>query len=135
MSSRKSYKDVMRQKIMVIEDDLDTRLAIECVLENAGYEVSLFDNAHDAMEQVQHEPPALILMDVMMPNMDGFAATKALKSNVRTAAVPIVMLTALGEIEDMENGWDSGVDLYLQKPFHPQQFLDYVQTILAPTTD
>jgi DNA-binding response OmpR family regulator len=125
----------MRQKIVVVEDDLDTRLAIECLLENAGYEVSMFDNAHDALEQVQHEQPALILMDVMMPTMDGFAATRALKGDVRTAAVPIVMLTALGEIEDMEHGWDSGVDLYLQKPFHPQQFLDYVQTILSPATD
>ncbi len=120
----------MAQKIMVVEDDADTRRLLVVVLEKAGYEVIGVENATEAIRQAMRQHLDLILMDVMMPGIDGFEATRELKAQPATARIPIVILTALNTLPVMKEGWGAGTDLYLEKPLGVEKLVAYVDSIL-----
>jgi two-component system alkaline phosphatase synthesis response regulator PhoP/two-component system response regulator VicR len=108
---------------------------VQINLVKEGYEVVTASNGREALEKVAAEKPDLIIMDVMMPEMDGFGALKILKENSATAAIPVIMLTAKAQDADVFQGWKSGADLYLTKPFNPQELITFVKRIfLAQTT-
>lgn len=119
----------MAKKILAVDDEKHILRLVQINLEKAGYEVVTGTNGREAIEKVHSEKPELIVMDVMMPEMDGFEALKQLKSDPATADIPVIMLTAKAQDADVFHGWQSGADLYLTKPFNPIELLTFVKRI------
>lgn len=107
----------MSKRIYITEDEEDIREVIRCTLESFSYEISAFENAEDCLEAAQKEPPDLILMDIMLPGMDGITALKQLKTQRQTKGIPVIMLTAKSSEVDKVTGLDGGADDYITKPF------------------
>ncbi len=117
-------------KILVADDEEENLKILEIRLSNAGYEVIKARDGREAVEYAFKEKPDLIVMDVMMPNMDGFEATKTLRSKLATAAIPILMLTAKRDKESELKGLDVGADDYLTKPFDKDKLLARIRMLL-----
>jgi DNA-binding response OmpR family regulator len=94
-----------------------------------GYEVSSAATGRDALEQMAFGQPDLVVLDVMMPVMDGFATLKAIRENAATADLPVVMLTAKTDEKAVTNGWSEGATLYLAKPFEVEDFLACLEAV------
>ena len=122
-------EEAARHTILVVDDDEQLRCVISTNLELAGYNVELSTDGEDALARVEDALPDLILLDVRMPLLDGFATSRRLRShpNPTVASVPIVMLTARGEPEDKVLGFDAGADDYITKPFGPAELLARVR--------
>jgi two-component system alkaline phosphatase synthesis response regulator PhoP/two-component system response regulator VicR len=99
-------------------------------LERAGYEVVTAFDGKDALEKVEAERPDLVVLDVMMPFIDGFEVLRRLKADPDTAEIPVLMLTAKAQDRDILQGWMLGTDGYLVKPFNPQELLTWVRRTL-----
>jgi two-component system, OmpR family, alkaline phosphatase synthesis response regulator PhoP len=119
----------MSKKILAVDDERHIVRLVEINLIKDGYQVVTASNGRQALEKVAAEKPDLIIMDVMMPEMDGFAALQELKNNPATANIPVIMLTAKAQDADVFQGWKSGADLYLTKPFNPKELLTFVRRI------
>jgi two-component system alkaline phosphatase synthesis response regulator PhoP len=119
----------MPKKILAVDDEKHIVRLVEINLIKEGFEVMTATNGREALESVAAKRPDLIVMDVMMPEMDGFAALKKLKENPETADIPVIMLTAKAQDADVFKGWQSGADLYLTKPFNPSELITFVQRI------
>jgi DNA-binding response OmpR family regulator len=107
--------------VLVVDDDADIRLVVGATLRKlqVPVEVTEAENGLDALEKVKAAPPDLVVLDVMMPRMDGFETCRALRENVRTAFVPILMLTASADQDSRTKGYLIGTDDYMSKPFMP----------------
>jgi diguanylate cyclase (GGDEF)-like protein len=116
--------------ILVVEDELVNRLLLQRTLERAGYQIVLAHDGEEALIAVEHYRPDLILMDVMMPKMDGFEAIRHLRNRPATRQVPIILLTCLGEMESKIRGLDAGANDYLVKPFDVKELLARVRATL-----
>ena len=99
-------------------------------LERAGYTVVTAFDGREALEKVELEQPDLVVLDVMMPYMDGFEVLQTLRKNQSTRDLPVIMLTAKAQDADVFRGWQSGVDCYLTKPFNPMELISFVKRIL-----
>ncbi len=121
--------------ILVVEDEEDIQELLEYTLTNAGYRVDVTDRGEEALELVQENHPALLVLDLMLPGLDGLEVCRRLKSAERTAALPIVILTAKGEEEDIIAGFKAGADDYINKPFSPKVLLARVEAVLRRTAD
>jgi len=119
----------MAKTILVVDDERHIVRLVQVNLERAGYEVATAYDGVEAIEAVQSELPDMIIMDVMMPRMDGFEALKELRANEQTKDIPVIMLTAKAQDADIFKGWSSGVDSYLTKPFNPRELLAFVDRI------
>ena len=114
----------IKKKILVVEDDEDIRNLILFNLEMTGeYELLSSDNGEDALVLAQKHIPALVILDVMLPGIDGFEVCRQLKSNSTTRKIPIVMLTARSDDNDVVKGFELGVEDYLRKPFSSMKIL------------
>ena len=120
----------MATKILITDDEEELRNVLKQSMENAGYEVVTAGNGREAVERVNLDAPDLVLMDVMMPEMNGFDAMRKIKENPSTAHIPVVMLTALDDDMNTAKGWKMGTSLYLKKPFVPAQLISYIKLIL-----
>lgn len=118
-------------RILVVDDDRDIVAALEIYLTTSGYQVSKAYNGREALEVLRDNPVDLVLMDVMMPQMDGIAATKKIRE---TSNVPILFLTAKSEDVDMIHGLNVGADDYITKPFKPMEVLARVKSHLRRYT-
>lgn len=125
----------MAKRILAVDDEKHILRLVQINLEKAGYLVVTASNGREALEAVALERPDLIVMDVMMPEMDGLEALQKLKSDEQTANIPVVMLTAKAQDADVFQGWQSGADLYLTKPFNPIELLTFVKRILDAQND
>ena len=121
----------MADKILVVDDDPDTVKFINIMLSRLGYTVVSATSGMEALERVQIEHPDLIILDVMMPGMDGYEVSRNLRRNPKTATTPILMFTAKTTIEDKLAGYDAGVNLYLTKPIHPIDLQANIRNLLA----
>lgn len=119
------------KKVLVVDDEKFVRELIKIKLGRCGLTVIEATNGLDAVEMAQSLKPDMILMDVMMPKMNGFEACEKLKSNPDTARIPIVMLTARGEQTNLEKGLALGATDYMSKPFSPQKLAELVIEILS----
>lgn len=113
-------------KILVVDDDEKIVNLVSIHLSRANYRMIKANNGIDALEKIEQELPDLAIVDVMMPKMDGYELTKQL----RTYDIPVLLLTAKGELEDKEKGFLAGSDDYVVKPFEPKELLFRVQAIL-----
>ena len=120
----------MSQLILVVEDSQVDRLRLVKLLEGAGYRVCTAANGLEAIALVQQQAPALILMDVNMPQMDGFAATRALRGGEHTKSIPVVLVTAKDQKADKAWGQMLGAKGYITKPFADEVLLQQVRAML-----
>ena len=116
-------------KILVVDDEVKNVKLLEALLPR-GYEVVKAFNGEEALLQAQQERPDLILLDIMMPVMDGFEVCKILKDNADTRLIPVVIMTALGQVEDRIKGIEAGADDFLTKPVHRDELLARIRTSL-----
>ncbi len=116
--------------ILVVDDEPDIITLLRINFEQQGYTVTTASNGREALEQVAIRKPDIILLDQMMPEMSGLEVAQELKADEATAAIPVVMLSAKDSYDDMSQGWQSGIDLYLVKPIDLQELESIVETIL-----
>lgn len=121
----------MAEKILVVDDDLDTLRLVGLMLQRQGYQIVAASNGAQGVEKALSEKPDLILLDVMMPDMDGYEVTRRLRKNPITSTIPILMFTAKTQIDDKVTGFEVGADDYLTKPTHPTELQAHVRTLLA----
>lgn len=119
----------MPKKILAVDDEKHIVRLVQVNLERAGYEVVTANDGKEALQKVQEENPDLVVLDVMMPYMDGFEVLQNLRRNPSTRDIPVIMLTAKAQDADVFRGWQSGVDCYLTKPFNPMELLSFVKRI------
>ncbi|MCL5270726.1 MAG: response regulator [bacterium] len=110
----------MSPKILLADDEEDVKTILKLFLETKGYEVCTAFDGLDAIDQVRKEKPDVILLDIMMPIIDGFEVCKKLKADPATAKIPIIMLSAASHSESVQRGLDVGAVDYLVKPFEPE---------------
>ncbi len=119
----------MNKKILVVDDDETVRELIRAALRS--YDIVEGTNGLEALEKISTEHPALLLLDVMMPKMNGFEVVEALKANPETAEIPILLMSARGDSGTLERGQSAGVHSYITKPFSPRALLEKVDNILG----
>ena len=120
-------------KILVIDDDIAINELIKINLELQGYQVIQAYNGIEGFALAKQELPALIVLDVMMPEVDGFTVAQRIRQADEISEVPIIMLTALSELNNKVNGFNIGVDDYLTKPFEPEELVVRVRALLKRT--
>ena len=123
----------LKQKILVVEDEQDIRNLIQHHLEKAGFEVRMADDGQEAFRKIQESLPELILLDLMLPELDGKELAKLLKAREETKEIPIVMLTAKTEEMDRVVGFELGADDYIPKPFSPRELVLRIKAVLKRT--
>jgi pilus assembly protein CpaE len=121
----------MAEKILIIDDDVDTLRLVGLMLQRQGYEISAASNGAQGLAKALEERPDLILLDVMMPDMDGYEVARRLRKNPVTVNVPILMFTAKTQLDDKVTGFEVGADDYLTKPTHPTELQAHVKALLA----
>jgi len=121
----------MSEKILIIDDDLDTLRLVGLMLQRQGYQISAATNGQQGLEKAFEEDPDLILLDVMMPDMDGYEVTRRLRQNPATLETPILMFTAKTQLDDKVIGYEVGANDYLTKPTHPSELQARVKSLLA----
>ncbi len=117
-------------KVLVAEDNRDSRELVSDILLSLGHTPILTPDGRAALEKIIEELPDLVILDVNMPEMDGFEVCEALKTNPRTAEIPVIMLTAQADVESRVRGLGLGADDYLPKPFHPRELVARIETRL-----
>lgn len=126
----------MTQKILIVDDEPHIRMLIEQTLEeleDEGVELLTASNGQEALAMIQAEHPQLVLLDVMMPLMNGYEVCDAVKSDAALQDIYIVMLTAKGQEVDRAKGETMGADVYMTKPFDPDEILEKSQQVLGLT--
>ena len=121
----------MKKKILVVDDEEDILHFLEMVLSEKGYEVVTAAGGHQALTRAQIEHPDLVLLDVMMPQMDGWEVLKLLRADEGTAHIPVAMLSARTEAKDRVHGLQEGAIDYICKPFSLQELLGKIDTALG----
>lgn len=121
----------MAEKILIVDDDVDTLRLVGLMLQRQGYQIVAANNGQQALVMAKTEEPDLILLDIMMPDLDGYEVTRQLRDNPETSGIPIIMFTAKSQLEDRVTGFEVGADDYLTKPTQPRELFVHVQDILA----
>lgn len=122
-----------RHKILVTDDDPVIIELLQVNLEFEGYDVISAADGLEAVERASRERPDLVILDIMMPRMDGWAARAELLKDPRTAEIPVIFLSARAQQADLRKGYESGVAAYVTKPFEPVELLDLIDEILSGT--
>jgi len=125
----------MSEKILIIDDDLDTLRLVGLMLQRQGYQISAATNGQQGLDKAFEEDPDLILLDVMMPDMDGYEVTRRLRQNPSTMETPILMFTAKTQLDDKVTGFEVGANDYLTKPTHPAELQARVKTLLSRVSE
>ena len=112
-----------KEKILIVEDDKHISKLVKYNLEKAGFECIVTITGEESLEILDKEPVDLIILDIMLPKMDGLQACKQIKQDKKLSAVPIIMLTAKGEEVDRVVGFELGADDYVVKPFSPRELI------------
>jgi diguanylate cyclase (GGDEF)-like protein len=121
---------IKNQKILVVDDEQHIRKIVQFQLERAGYAVETAEDGVEALKAVDAGHPDLILLDLMMPNMDGYEVCRRLKSNYQTNHIPIIMVTAKADLENKLQGFEDGANDYISKPFAITELLVRVKNVL-----
>jgi two-component system alkaline phosphatase synthesis response regulator PhoP/two-component system response regulator VicR len=117
------------KKVLVCDDERHIVRLIEVNLKREGFEVVTAFDGKEGLEKVESEKPDLLVLDVMMPYVDGFEVLKSLRRDPKTESLPIIMLTARAQDKDVFEGYSYGADMYLTKPFNPKELVSFVKRI------
>jgi len=130
MPESEDKTEVQPSDILIVDDNAQNAELLQAYLEPLDCRVRIAVDGVDALEQVDKQQPDLILLDIMMPRMSGFEVCRRLKNNPETKDIPVVMVTALNELADVERGVDSGADDFLSKPINKLELLTRVKSVL-----
>ena len=120
-------------KILVVDDEIYIVHILDFSLGMEGYEVVTALDGEQALEKVKTEKPDLIVLDIMMPKLDGYEVCKSIKSNAATQNIPVILLSAKGRNVDQKMGFDVGADDYITKPFSPRKLVERINQLLGQT--
>ena len=120
----------MPARILIADDEEHLGFMIKFKLEKSGYTVDWQVNGRDALQAVKDSPPALVILDVMMPGMTGFEVLEAIKTDAALKSIPVIMLTARGQEDDTVRGINLGAADYITKPFRPAELLARVKRLI-----
>ncbi len=120
-------------RILVVEDDADIAALVGRYLEKAGFAVEVAPTGRDALTAIAARPPDLLVLDLMLPHVDGLEICRAVRAGERTASIPIIMVTARGEEAERIIGLELGADDYMSKPFSPNELVARVRALLRRT--
>ncbi|MCC5896775.1 MAG: response regulator transcription factor [Phormidium sp. BM_Day4_Bin.17] len=123
-------KSTTPKRLLLIDDDPNLILLVKDFLEFRGYEVTAAENGREALEILEETIPELIICDVMMPEMDGYGFVKKVRENPKTSWVPVIFLSAKGQSQDRVKGLNTGADVYMVKPFEPDELVAQVESSL-----
>jgi DNA-binding response OmpR family regulator len=122
---------IMGKRVLVVDDDRVIQQLLEVNLELEGYEVvATASDGQEALDKVAKLKPDIVILDIMMPKMDGMAVCRRLKADPETANIPVILLSARAQDMDIRDGLDIGANAYLTKPFDPVELLDVVGRLL-----
>ncbi|MCH8275076.1 MAG: response regulator [Armatimonadetes bacterium] len=125
----------MPVKILVCDDERSIVRLIQVNLERQGWQVVTAYDGKEGLEKIRSEKPDVVILDVMMPYMDGFEVLKTLRRDPGLQNIPVVMLTAKAQDKDVFEGYHYGADVYLTKPFNPMELVTFVKRILQSGSD
>lgn len=120
----------MGKLVLVVDDEDMTRQMIAMLLEMSDFESIEAENGVEALEQVAKHHPDAIILDVMMPEMDGITMCKKLRANPATASIPVLMLSGRSQIDAEQEGFDAGANAYMKKPMDPKEMLVILKEIM-----
>lgn len=120
----------MVRRLLIVDDEPNLLIAVAAVLRDEGFDVKTARSGREALVMIARDSPDLIVSDVRMPGMDGYELARRLRSTANFALIPIVFLSAKDETEDRIEGFRSGVDVYLTKPFEPDELIAVIRAIL-----
>ncbi len=126
-----SHLPVGNSTIMVVDDERELVAVVRTMLEEKGFNVRCAYDGTQVFDFLKKQKPDLILLDIMMPQMDGLEVLTRLRENPDTASIPVILLTQKADDEDVLGGYKMGADYYLTKPFTKNQLLDGVNSILS----
>lgn len=126
----KDNVDNATKQLLLIDDDPNLILLVQDYLEFQGYEVITADNGQDALEILQDHVPDLIICDIMMPDIDGYEVVERIRQDNRISWIPVIFLSAKGQTSDRVKGLNTGADVYLVKPFEPEELVAQVESSL-----
>ena len=118
-------------KILVVDDEIYIVHILDFSLGMEGYEVVTALDGEQALEKLKSERPDLIVLDIMMPKLDGYEVCKSVKANPDTAHIPVILLSAKGRNVDQKMGFDVGADDYITKPFSPRKLVERINQLLG----
>ena len=118
-------------RLLLVDDEPDLVQMVSVRLKAAGYEVSTAYDGQEALEKVRHSQPDLVILDLMLPKLDGYKVCRLLKFDEKTRAIPILIFTARAQVEDVTLATECGADAYLTKPFEAKTLLAKIQELLA----
>jgi DNA-binding NarL/FixJ family response regulator len=119
-----------RKRLLLIDDDPNLILLVKDYLEFRGFEVDTAENGREALEKLSQDLPDMIICDIMMPEMDGYALVEQVRQDTRTSWIPILFLSAKGQSNDRIKGLNMGADVYMVKPFEPEELVAQVESSL-----
>lgn len=122
--------EIEQKKLLLIDDDPNLILLVQDYLEFRGYAVITAENGREALDILKEEIPDMIICDVMMPEMDGYTFVKNVRENPRTEWIPVLFLSAKGQSQDRVKGLNTGADVYMVKPFEPEELVAQVESTL-----
>lgn len=121
----------MAYKILVVDDEPTIVRLMEFILARQGHEMLVAVNGEEALEKIRAHTPDLVLLDIMMPRIDGYEVARLVRADPATASLPIIMLSAKAQEDDIRRGVDIGVDEYITKPFSPEHLVHVVADYLG----
>ncbi|MFT3846525.1 MAG: response regulator [Lacibacter sp.] len=119
------------QKILVVDDDPYILMSLEFLMKKEGYEVKVARNGTEAFDIINAEAPGLVLLDIMMPDVDGYAICKHIKATKKLKDTKVVFLSAKSKESDIQKGYDLGASLYITKPFSTRELMKHVKELIA----
>jgi DNA-binding response OmpR family regulator len=122
--------DSLTQSVLIVDDEPMARTLLRLMLVRAGFNVAEAENGFDALEKVQLNQPDIVLLDVMMPGMDGFTVCEKLRHDQQTSELPIIMLSAKSDLDSINKGLRVGATKYLTKPISPEDLTRHVREVL-----
>lgn len=120
-------------KVLVVDDEPEITDIVQTFLDEAGYQVLVENNPHKAIEVARNFQPDIILLDIMMPEVDGYDICKGLKEDPQFASTPIIFLTGKDRSDDMGRSFKSGGDMFIKKPFSCERLLEIINIVLLST--
>lgn len=121
----------MSTRVLIVDDEPNILISLEFLLRREGFEVSIARDGEEGLAAIRAERPQLVILDVMMPKLDGFAVLGAVRADPSLAGMLVLMLTAKGREAEQKKGLELGADAYMPKPFSTHELIDRVRELLA----
>jgi DNA-binding response OmpR family regulator len=116
-------------KVLVVDDEPNIILSLDFLIRKAGYELYIARNGQEALQTAQEHKPQIIVLDIMMPDIDGFEVCRRIKANPETSEAKIIFLSAKSKMDDVKKGLDLGADDYITKPFSTKHLMEKIKEI------